>query len=120
MTPSKLKWLLFVAVVVGLAALVWIVSPVAVKGAGAAAPLADALSCDMTQYRSSSGVIAAIDPNVLTIEWPGQNGSEMRVRYAISAGQPIVRELSVRKAGASWVSLGQNLTPDYHVVSGIR
>jgi hypothetical protein len=120
MTPSTLKWFLFVAVVIGLAALVWIVSPVAIKGVGAAATFADALSCDMTQYRSGSGVTAAIDPNVLTVTWPGQNGSEMRVRYAIDGGQPIVRDLSVRKAGASWVTLGQNLTPDYHVVSGIR
>src|SRR5438067_12863367 len=28
--------------------------------------------------------------------------------------------MSVRKAGAAWVTLGQNLTPEYHVVSGIR
>ena len=125
MTPSKLKWLLFLAVVIGLAAAVWIASPVSVKGAAAA--FTDALSCDMTQYRSGSGlmaggsgVTASIDPNVLTVTWPGQNGSEMRVRYAIDGGQPIVRDLSVRKAGAAWVTLGQNLTPEYHVVSGIR
>ena len=125
MTPSKLKWLLFLAVVIGLAAVVWIASPVSVKGAAAA--FTDALSCDMTQYRSGSGlmaggsgVTASIDPNVLTVTWPGQNGSEMRVRYAIDGGQPIVRDLSVRKAGAAWVTLGQNLTPEYHVVSGIR
>ena len=127
MTPSNLKWLLFLAVAIGLAALVRIVSPVAVRGAGAAVAFADALSCDMTQYRSGSGlmaggsgVTASIDPNVLTVTWPGQNGSEMRVRYAIDGGQPIVRDLSVRKAGAAWVTLGQNLTPEYHVVSGIR
>ena len=38
----------------------------------------------------------------------------------IEGGQPIVRDLSVRKAGGQWVTLGQNLTPEYHVVSGIR
>src|SRR5439155_1578299 len=126
MTPSNLKWLLFLAVAIGLAALVRIVSPVAVRGAGAAVAFADALSCDMTQYRSGSGlmaggsgVTASIDPNVLTVTWPGQNGSEMRVRYAIDGGQPIVRDLSVRKAGAAWVTLGQNLTPEYHVGSGL-
>ena len=44
----------------------------------------------------------------------------MRTRYAIDGGQPIVRDLAVRKAGGQWVTLGQNLTPEYHVVSGIR
>src|SRR5947209_15407459 len=95
-------------------------SSVAVKGAGATTPVVEALTCDMTEYKSSAGVAAAIDQNVLTVAWPGQNGSEMRARYAIDAGQPIVRELSVRKAGGPWVILGQNLTPEYHVVSGIR
>jgi len=54
------------------------------------------------------------------VSWPGQSGSEMRTRYAIDGGQPIVRDLSVRKAGGQWVTLGQNLAPDYHVISGIR
>ena len=29
-------------------------------------------------------------------------------------------EIAVRKAGGQWATIGQNLTPDYHVVSGIR
>src|SRR5207247_9903241 len=96
------------------AAVVWVTAPVAAKGAVAALPAAAALTCDMTQYKSSAGVAAAIAQNVLTIAWPGQNGSEMRARYAIEGGQPIVRELSVRKTGGPWVTLGQNLTPEYH------
>ena len=78
------------------------------------------MTCDLSQYKASSGLTAAIDQNVLTVAWPGQSGSEMRARYAIDSGQPLVRDLAVRKAGGQWVTLGQNLTPDYHVVSGIR
>jgi hypothetical protein len=81
---------------------------------------ADTLTCDLSQYKSGAGPSASVDQNVLTVSWPGQSGSEMRTRYAIDGGQPIVRDLSVRKAGGPWVTLGQNLTPDYHVISGIR
>ena len=50
---------------------------------------ADTLTCDMSQYKSSSGPTATIDQNVLTIAWPGQSGSEMRARYAIDGGRPL-------------------------------
>jgi hypothetical protein len=86
-----------------------------------ALPAFDAVTCNMTEYRASAGLTAAMDQtNVLTVAWNGQNGSEMRTRYAIDGGQPTVRELAVRKAGGQWVTLGQNLTPEYHFVSGIR
>src|SRR6185436_1504989 len=81
---------------------------------------ADSLTCDLSQYKSGAGPSASVDQGVLTVSWPGQSGSEMRTRYAIDGGQPIVRDLSVRKAGGQWVTLGQNLAPDYHVISGIR
>ena len=74
----------------------------------------------MAQYKASSGLTATMDQNVLTVAWTGQNGSEMRTRYAIDGGQPIVRDLAVRKTGGQWVTLGQNLAPEYRVVSGIR
>jgi len=120
MTVGKLRLFLYAAVVSTSTALVWMTLTAAVTGAGGTTPLADALTCDMAQYKASSGLTAAIDQNVLTVAWNGQNGSEMRTRYAIDGGQPIVRDLSVRKTGGQWVTLGQNLTPDYHVVSGIR
>src|SRR5262245_62576530 len=95
------------AAVVTTSTFVWITSPVPVNGAAATRPIADALTCDMTQYQSSAGVTAGIDQNILTIAWPGQGGSEMRARYAIDGGQPMVRELSLRKTGGQWVTVGQ-------------
>jgi hypothetical protein len=121
MTLSKPILFLSAAVVTTSTALVAIVSTGAVTVASSTTPVAaDALVCDLAQYRSSSGLTAAMDQNVLTVAWTGQNGSEMRTRYAVEGGQPIVRDLAVRKAGGPWVTLGQNLTPEYHVVSGIR
>ncbi len=121
MTRSKPILFLSAAVLTTSAALVAIVSTGAVIVAGGTTPIpADALACDMAQYKSRSGLTAAMDQNVLTVAWNGQNGSEMRTRYAVDGGQPVVRDLAVRKAGGAWVTLGQNLTPEYHVVSGIR
>jgi hypothetical protein len=121
MTLGKPILFLSAAVMTTSTALVAIMSSGAVIVAGGTTPVAaDALACDMAQYKSSSGPTAAMDQNILTVAWNGQNGSEMRTRYAVDGGQPVVRELAVRKAGGPWVTLGQNLTPEYHVVSGIR
>src|SRR5437667_7735882 len=120
MAVAKLRWFVYSAAVAASTALAWTASTVAVRGADATPLLADALTCDMSQYKSSSGPIATIDQNVLTVGWPGQSGSEMRARYAIDSARPIVRDLSVRKTGGQWVTLGQNVTPEYQVVSGIR
>ncbi len=81
---------------------------------------ADSLNCDLSQYKAGTGPTAAMAQNTLTVSWPGEAGSELRARYAVDGGQPVIRELSVRKSGGQWASLGQNLTPEYHVVSGIR
>jgi hypothetical protein len=86
----------------------------------ASAASAQALKCDMTQYKGTSGLTAAVDQDLLTVTWAGQGGSEVRTRYAIERGQPVVRELAVRKQGGQWAMLGQNLSPEYHVISGLR
>ena len=120
MTVGRQRLFLQAAAAAASAALVAMLSTAAVTFVGGTTVRADALTCDMTQYTSNSGVTATIDQNVLTVAWLGQNSSEMRARYAIDGGQPVVRDLAVRKTGGQWVTLGQNLTPDYHVVSGIR
>ena len=57
---------------------------------------------------------------VLTVQWAGSDGAELRTRYAVAGGTPVVRELAVRKTGGTWATLGQDLKPEYRVVSGIR
>jgi hypothetical protein len=82
--------------------------------------LADSLNCNLSQYKASQGLTAAVEQDLLVVSWAGQNGAELRARYAIDNGQPLIRDLAVKKAGGQWATLGQNLTPEYHVVSGIR
>jgi hypothetical protein len=81
---------------------------------------AQALKCDMTQYKEITGLTAAVEQNLLVVTWMGQGGVELRARYAIEGDQPVVRELAIRKQGGQWAILGQNLIPEYHVVSGMR
>ena len=96
-----------------------IVSPVSsdVTAANQAAP---ALNCDLTQYKASTGLTTALDGSVLTVSWNGQGASQLRARFAIDAGTPTIRDLSVRRGGGEWGMLGQNLTPEYQVTTGRR
>ena len=81
---------------------------------------AQSFNCDMSQYKAASGITAAIEQGALAVTWGGSNGSELRARYAIDNGQPIVRELAVRKSGGQWAPLGQNLVPEFYVKTGVR
>jgi hypothetical protein len=81
---------------------------------------ADSLNCNLSQYKAAQGLTAAVEQDSLLVSWNGQNGADLRARYAIDSGQPVIRDLAVKKAGGQWTTLGKNLTPEYHVVSGIR
>src|SRR5258708_34090266 len=83
----------------------------AVMAASGTTLLADAVTCDLTQYKASSGLTAATEQNVLTVAWTGQNGSEMRARYAIDGGQPIVRELGGARPAGHGGRWGKNPPP---------
>jgi hypothetical protein len=86
----------------------------------ASALFADPLRCDLTQYKSSPGLTAAVEQDLLVVSWSGQGATELRARYAIEGGQPVIRDLAIRKAGGQWTTLGENLAPEYHVTAGIR
>src|SRR5919202_6088935 len=86
----------------------------------APAMFADSLNCNLSQYKAAQGLTAAIEQDKLVVSWSGQNGADLRAQYGIDNGQPTVRELAIRKSGGSWTTLGKNLTPEYHVVSGVR
>lgn len=81
---------------------------------------ADAVKCDLSQYQATSGLTASLEQDSLVVTWTGQNGSEMRARYGINANSPVVRDLAIRRSGGPWGVLGQNLKPEFKVVTGIR
>jgi hypothetical protein len=53
----------------------------------------------MAQYKAGPGVSAAIEQGLLAVTWNGAGGSELRARYAVDSGQPLIRELAVKKSG---------------------
>ena len=81
----------------------------------AAAPL----PCDFAKYSAQPGLEARIQQDELVASWKGQGSDELRMRYAIEQGEPIVRELAIMKNGA-WTALGENLHAEYDVTSGVR
>jgi len=83
-------------------------------------PAAGSLSCDLTQYKPLPGLTATVGDAGLVVTWKGDHDSEIRARYAIESGRPIVRDLAVRKAAGAWATLGENLRPEYRVVTGVR
>jgi hypothetical protein len=79
-----------------------------------------ATPCDLSQYKALPGLTASNTDNQLVVTWKGERESEVRARYAIDAGRPVVRDLSVRNANGAWITVGENLMPEYRIVTGIR
>src|SRR3990170_3345781 len=87
----------------------------------ASAAYADQLPCNLTEYKATPGLVAAVAGETLTLTWDGDRNQELRLQLAISAGTPTIRDLSLRRKGiAQWTTLAGNMTPEFRVVSGIR
>jgi hypothetical protein len=78
------------------------------------------LSCDLSGYKAQDGLTARIRSGVLELTWLGERREQLRAAFVLRDGQPIVQELAARKNGGSWIVLGQNLTPEFEVTSGVR
>lgn len=86
----------------------------------ASAVLADPLNCDLTAYEALDGLAATVEQDLLVVSWSGQDGAELRARYGIEGGQPLIRDLAVRHQGGEWSTVGENLVPEFEVTSGLR
>ena len=88
---------------------------VAVVSAGAG----QSLTCDLAAYKPQEGLQAQIRSGVLTVNWNGERGEQLRAGFAIQNGRPVVTELAARGSGA-WIVLGRNLSPEFEITSGVR
>jgi hypothetical protein len=111
------RHVLLAALTIAAGAATFLATNAASLSAGGAPPR---LNCDFTQYKSVTGLTAALQDDALVVTSEGQGGSELRTRYAINGRKPVIRDLAARKAGGAWSTLGENLTPEYYVVSGVR
>jgi len=96
------------------------ITAVALALTAASASYADPLTCNLTTYKATPGLTAAVSDNVLAVTWDGDHDTELRLRFAIDGGTPTIRELAVRKRGGQWSTLATNVTPEFRVVSGLR
>jgi hypothetical protein len=78
------------------------------------------VNCDLSDYKAQDGLKAEMRAGVLELTWRGERQNELHAAFAVRKEQPLVRELAVRKSGGKWVVLGQNLTPEFQLTSGIR
>ena len=86
----------------------------------ASAASADPLTCDLGGYKATDGLTAAVSDNTLTVTWAGDNDSEVRVRFALERATPVMKEIALRRKGGQWATLVSNVSPEFHVVSGMR
>ncbi len=81
---------------------------------------ADPLNANLTHYRALPGLAATAEGNSLVVTWAAENNGELRLRFGIESGTPVMRELASRPAGGAWTALAQNVRPEFRVVSGLR
>lgn len=80
----------------------------------------DQISCDLTQYQAQVGLSASIEREAVLVSWNGEEGAELRMTLGIDGGQPIIRELALRQRDGQWKTLGQDLSPEFNVTTGLR
>ena len=61
-----------------------------------------------------------IEGATLALTWRGERGTDLRLGLGIDNGHPIVAEMAVRPKGGAWSTLAGNLSPEFHVTSGLR
>jgi hypothetical protein len=74
----------------------------------------------MLGYKVIDGIKVTATGNGVEFVWPGEKGRQLRARFALRDGQPVVEELAAQKLGGAWIELGNDLTPDFAVTTGER
>jgi hypothetical protein len=92
----------------------------ALAALGAGAAESQDLACDLREYKPAAGLTAALVRGALQVSWQGERADTLRAEFGVSGGQPVIRELAVRKAKGNWVVLAAGLTPEFEAVSGLR
>ena len=48
--------------------------------------IADPLTCNLADYKAMPGLTASVADDTLAVTWEGDNGAELRMRFAIDRG----------------------------------
>lgn len=85
----------------------------------AGAVSAQTTPCYLGSYKAIPGLTAALRAGVVTFEWSGERGRDLRAAFGVHQGQPVVEELAVRNGGR-WSVLARDLSPEFQVTTGVR
>lgn len=94
-----------------------IAAPILLWGGIAAA---QSRSCNLSGYVPVKGIDMRSKDGGVALTWEGEAGAQLRAVFAVQGSQPVVEELAARTEDGRWVSLGQNLAPDFQVTTGKR
>lgn len=86
----------------------------------ASAGFAQQITCNMQGYKPVEGIKVTAGAGAVEFIWPGEKGQQLRARFTLREGQPLIEELAAQKADGAWILLGKNLTPDFQVTTGKR
>ena len=78
------------------------------------------INCGLSGYKPMDGLKAQMHGGVLEVTWLGERKETLRANFNIVGGKPMVEELSAKKAGGKWIVLGQKLSPEFEITSGVR
>jgi hypothetical protein len=81
---------------------------------------AQSVTCNMQAYKPVDGIKITAGKSAVALAWPGEKGQQLRARFALRNGQPLIEELAAQKPGGVWIVLGKDLTPDFQVTTGKR
>ena len=81
---------------------------------------AQALKCNLQGYKGVDGIKVTASGSAVEFVWPGEKGQQLRARFGLRDGQPLIEELAAQKTGGAWIELGKDLTPDFEITTGKR
>ena len=80
----------------------------------------DAISYNMSGYKTQDGLSATAGAAGLIVNWRGDDGQDVRLSLAVNSGVPTIKEIALRRNAGVWTVLAGNVTPDYSVMTGLR
>ena len=85
----------------------------------AAASAAPPLDCDLSDYERQPGLTADLEGEALTVTWDGDRGGQVRLRFGLEDGTPVL-DMALRPDGGAWRTFARGVRPEVRVVSGVR
>jgi len=81
---------------------------------------ADSINCALSDYHPIPGMDVSFEDDTVTVSWEGKETAQLRMRLIVSQGCPVIREFAIHKEDGRWITLGQDLVPEFGVTTGRR